>query len=693
MIYTIVFAPLIGAMIAGLAGTRFGSQILNATVSKTVTTGLLFLSAILSWMVFINIGFGDAPDKIYPLLRWMDVGDMDANWAFKVDTLTAVMLVVVNTVSALVHLYSWGYMEDDEYQPRFFAYLSLFTFAMLMLVTSDNFIQLFFGWEGVGLASYLLIGYYYKKPSANAAAIKAFVTNRVGDVGLALGIMTIFLMFGSVNFDVVFSAIESGVDTTLPFLGMEFNAVELIAFLLFIGAMGKSAQFVLHVWLPDAMEGPTPVSALIHAATMVTAGVFLVCRAYPIYELAPNTSGFITAVGAITALFAASVALVQNDIKRVIAYSTCSQLGYMFFAAGVGAYNAAMFHLFTHAFFKALLFLCAGSVIHALHHQQDMREMGGIWKKVPWTYGAMIIGTLAITGIGFPGSYTWGFAGFFSKDAIIEAAFDARGVSSAAIFAFWIGIIAALMTSFYSWRLIFMTFHGEHRGKKKYFDEAHESPWNMRLPLVLLSIGAIFAGAVFYKYFMKDFGQFWHGALPGYAGGGHADISNTLYAAAETAASDAHHGDDHGPGGLFGFLFKKVHGYPYWVLLMPLLASLSGLVVAWFMYVRGSVTDKIKTIEETGGTPLYNFLLNKWYIDELYDATVVRATRKLGDLFWKIGDVRIIDGFGPDGVARFATGAAKRVSKLQTGYLYHYAFVMLLGVAVLILVAFRGTAG
>ena len=580
MIYTIVFAPLIGAMIAGLAGTRFGSQILNATVSKTVTTGLLFLSAILSWMVFINIGFGDAPDKIYPLLRWMDVGDMDANWAFKVDTLTAVMLVVVNTVSALVHLYSWGYMEDDEYQPRFFAYLSLFTFAMLMLVTSDNFIQLFFGWEGVGLASYLLIGYYYKKPSANAAAIKAFVTNRVGDVGLALGIMTIFLMFGSVNFDVVFSAIESGVDTTLPFLGMEFNAVELIAFLLFIGAMGKSAQFVLHVWLPDAMEGPTPVSALIHAATMVTAGVFLVCRAYPIYELAPNTSDFITAVGAFTALFAASVALVQNDIKRVIAYSTCSQLGYMFFAAGVGAYNAAMFHLFTHAFFKALLFLCAGSVIHALHHQQDMREMGGIWKKVPWTYGAMIIGTLAITGIGIPGSYTWGFAGFFSKDAIIEAAYavGAAGDSSAAVFAFWMGIIAALFTSFYSWRLIFMTFHGNYRGDQHTFDHAHESPKTMLVPLGLLSVGAVFAGAFCYKHFMGDNAYgFWNYSLP-IEDKHHAQvIPDNLYAAAGTVVSDAHHGD-HGPTGPFGFLFKTFHGYPMWVLFAPLLVSALSLI-------------------------------------------------------------------------------------------------------------------
>ena len=694
MIYLlIVFAPLLGAMIAGVAGTRFGAEILNATVSKVITTGLLFFSAILSWVVFMNVGFGDSADETVQLFRWMEVGDMKANWALKIDTLTAVMLVVVNSVSALVHLYSWGYMSDDKYQPRFFAYLSLFTFAMLMLVTSDNFIQLFFGWEGVGLASYLLIGYYYKKPSANAAAIKAFVTNRVGDVGLALGIMTIFLMFGSVNFDVVFGALESGVDTTLPFLGGEFNAIELIAFLLFIGAMGKSAQFVLHVWLPDAMEGPTPVSALIHAATMVTAGVFLVCRAHPIFELAPVTSGFITAVGAFTAFFAASVALVQNDIKRVIAYSTCSQLGYMFFAAGVGAYNAAMFHLFTHAFFKALLFLCAGSIIHALHHEQDMRKMGGIWRKVPWTYGAMIIGTLAITGIGIPGTGI-GFAGFFSKDAIIEAAYSARGDSNAAIFAFWIGIIAALMTSFYSWRLIFMTFHGKFRGDQHTLDHAHESPWNMRVPLVLLSFGAIFAGAAFYKYFMKDYHGFWHGALPAVEGEHHASISNTLYAAAETTASDAHHGGDHdAPGGLFGWLFKMVHGYPFWVLLMPLLASLSGLVIAYFMYFRGSVQAKIDDIKETGGSPLYNFLLNKWYIDELYDATIVRGTRKLGDLFWKIGDVRIIDGLGPNGVAKFASGAAKRVSKLQTGYLYHYAFVMLLGVALLIMIAFRGTVG
>ncbi|RKQ71650.1 NADH dehydrogenase subunit L [Litorimonas taeanensis] len=692
MLYQIiVFAPLLGAIIAGLLGTRFGKQFLNEKFSMSLTTGLLFVSALLSWVALFKVGFGHNEAQV-DVLRWMDVGDMKANWAFKIDTLTAVMLVVVNSVSALVHLYSWGYMEDDNYKPRFFAYLSLFTFAMLMLVTSDNFIQLFFGWEGVGLASYLLIGYYYKKPSANAAAIKAFVTNRVGDVGLALGVMTIFLVFGSVEFDTVFSAIADNADRRLPFLGMEFNAMELIAALLFIGAMGKSAQFVLHVWLPDAMEGPTPVSALIHAATMVTAGVFLVCRAHPIYEVAPITSGFITAMGAFTALFAATVALVQNDIKRVIAYSTCSQLGYMFFAAGVGAYNAAMFHLFTHAFFKALLFLCAGSVIHALHHEQDMRQMGGIRKKVPWTYAAMIIGTLAITGIGIPGT-SIGFAGFFSKDAIIEAAYSGAAESNAAAFAFWIGLVAALMTSFYSWRLIFMTFHGNFRGDHHTLDHAHESPWVMRLPLVLLSLGAVFAGAIFYKYFMGNTGDFWHGALPIAAGDHHAALApEYMVAAAETHASDGHHAEPH-PGGLFGWLFAKVHGYPFWVLLLPLVMSVTGFVIAWFMYIRGSVEDKIATIEETGGGVMYRFLLNKWYIDELYDATIVKFTKFLGDKFWKIGDEKIIDGYGPNGFAKLAANTSKRLSKIQSGYLYHYAFIMLLGVAVLIVVAFRGIGG
>ena len=693
MYHVIVFAPLIGAIIAGLLGTRFGRQFLPEKGSMVFTTGLLFLSAILSWVALVKVGIGHEEADI-KVLRWMDVGLMKADWAFKIDTLTAVMLVVVNSVSALVHLYSWGYMSDDEYKPRFFSYLSLFTFAMLMLVTSNNFIQLFFGWEGVGLASYLLIGYYFKKDTANAASIKAFVTNRVGDVGLALGVMTIFLVFGSVNFDTVFNAIAENSDRRLPFLGMDFNAMELIAALLFIGAMGKSAQFVLHVWLPDAMEGPTPVSALIHAATMVTAGVFLVCRASAIYEAAPITSGFITAMGAFTALFAATVALVQNDIKRVIAYSTCSQLGYMFFAAGVGAYGAAMFHLFTHAFFKALLFLCAGSVIHALHHEQDMRKMGGIRKKVPFTYAAMIIGTLAITGVGIPAiEMKIGFAGFFSKDAIIEAAYSA-GIagSNAGSFAFWVGITAALMTSFYSWRLIFMTFHGKYRGDKHTFDHAHESPKVMLVPLALLSIGALLAGAVFYKYFMGNAGDFWHGALPSKYGADHAAIAPEYLMAAAESASDGYDSVKH--TGPFGFLFNTFHGYPRWVLFMPLLVSLSGLAVAFMMYMRGEGAAKhIRNVEETGGGPLYNFLLNKWYIDEIYDATIVKGARKLGDIFWKIGDMKLIDGLGPNGVAAFAAGAAKRLSKIQSGYLYHYAFVMLLGVAVIIALVFRTVGG
>ncbi len=689
--HIIVFAPLIGAIIAGMAGTRFLGGKLGDKPSMVITTGLLFLSAVLSWYAFIQVGVGGKDIPTVNVLRWMDVGGMKANWAFQIDTLTVVMLVVVNSVSALVHLYSWGYMSDDQYKPRFFSYLSLFTFAMLMLVTSDNFIQLFFGWEGVGLASYLLIGYYYKKPSANAAAIKAFVTNRVGDVGLALGVMTIFLVFGSVKFDTVFAAVGDKTDLMLPFLGMEFHAIELIAMLLFIGAMGKSAQFVLHVWLPDAMEGPTPVSALIHAATMVTAGVFLVCRAAPIYDLAPVTSGFITAMGAFTAFFAATVALVQNDIKRVIAYSTCSQLGYMFFAAGVGAYNAAMFHLFTHAFFKALLFLCAGSVIHAMHHEQDMRKMGGIRHKVPFTYAAMIIGTIAITGLGIPGTKI-GFAGFFSKDAIIEAAY--AGGSNAAAFAFLAGVIAALMTSFYSWRLIFMTFHGKYRGDPHTLDHAHESPLNMTIPLGLLSIGAVFAGFVFYKYFMGNAGDFWHGALPFHGGEHHGMLADgNLYAAAETAASDAHHGAVH-YSGLKGLLFNEVHGFPRWVLWAPLLASLSGLLIAVKMYMRGEGAAKhIRDVKETGGGPIYNFLLNKWYVDEIYDATIVRAVRWLGDIFWKIGDMKIIDGFGPNGVAAFAAGTAKRLSKVQSGYLYHYAFIMLVGVAGIIALVFASVGG
>ena len=691
--HVIIFAPLIGALIAGTAGTKFGRNILNEKLCMVLTTSILFTSAALSWVSLVKVGINHEAVDI-KVLRWIDVGNFKADWAFKIDTLTAVMLVVVNSVSALVHLYSWGYMSDDNYKPRFFSYLSLFTFAMLMLVTSNNFIQLFFGWEGVGLASYLLIGYYFKKDTANAASIKAFVTNRVGDVGLALGVMTVFLVFGSVNFDTVFSSILENSDRKLSFLSFEINALELIAALLFIGAMGKSAQFLLHVWLPDAMEGPTPVSALIHAATMVTAGVFLICRASAIYDAAPITSGFITAIGAFTAFFAASVALVQNDIKRVIAYSTCSQLGYMFFAAGVGAYNAAMFHLFTHAFFKALLFLCAGSVIHAMHHEQDMRKMGGIWKKVPFTYIAMIIGTLAITGIGIPGTKI-GFAGFFSKDAIIEAAYTAGaiGASNSATFAFWIGIIAAFMTAFYSWRLIFMTFNGNYRGDQKTYDNAHESPLNMLVPLGLLSVGAIIAGVLFYSKFMGNYGDFWNGSLVIDHSDHHASMSiENLYAAAEVSVLNGVEATKH--SGIFGWMFNLVHGYPFWVLLLPLLVSISGFSLAFLMYMRGVGASKhISDIEDNGGSPLYNFLLNKWYIDEIYEIIFIKWVRKMGDIFWKIGDQKIIDGFGPNGISSAVSRTSKRLSKLQSGYLYHYAFFMFLGVALIVIMVFSKVGG
>jgi len=605
MLYqSILFAPLLGALIAGLLGAKIGDKL-----SQIVTTAFLILSAILSWVALFKVGFGHEATHV-DIFRWFDVGDFKANWALKIDTLTAVMLVVVTSVSALVHVYSWGYMKGDDGIARFFSYLSYFTFAMLVLVTSDNFIQLFFGWEGVGVASYLLIGFWYKKPSANAAAIKAFVTNRVGDVGLALGIMTIFLVFGTVNFDDVFAHVHDKKDLVLPFLGMEFNAIELIAFLLFIGAMGKSAQFVLHVWLPDAMEGPTPVSALIHAATMVTAGVFLVCRAYPIYEAAPVVSALITVVGAFTALFAATVGLVQNDIKRVIAYSTCSQLGYMFFAAGVGAYNAAMFHLFTHAFFKALLFLCAGSVIHALHHEQDMRKMGGTFKLIPVTYFLMIIGTLALTGVGIPG--LGGFAGFYSKDAIIEAAYAAGvgGHSASAVFAFWVGLIAAAMTSFYSWRLIFMTFHGRYRGEPDVLKHAHESPLNMLVPLILLAIGAVFAGAFFYAKFMGvDMAAFWAGALPSGADGAHgaaavADAHGT--ADSHGAAVDTHAAekDSHGGGH---------HDFPTWVLWAPFMVTLFGFLVAVFMYLRKGATQRLIDSSSTSGI-LMSYTMRRLYV-------------------------------------------------------------------------------
>lgn len=703
---TIVFGPLIGAIIAGLLGRRIGEK-----PSMVITTGLLMLSAVLSWVALTRVGFGHTATDI-TLLRWFDVGGMQADWALKIDTLTAVMMVVITSVSALVHLYSWGYMSEDDSKARFFAYLSLFTFAMLMLVTSDNFIQLFFGWEGVGLASYLLIGFWYKKPTANAAAIKAFVTNRVGDVGLALGVMTVFVVFGSVKFDTVFAQVADKQDMVLPFLGMEFGAIELIAFLLFIGAMGKSAQFFLHVWLPDAMEGPTPVSALIHAATMVTAGVFLVCRAYPIYEAAPMTSGFITIVGAVTALFAATVALVQNDIKRVIAYSTCSQLGYMFFAAGLGLYSAAMFHLFTHAFFKALLFLCAGSVIHAMHHEQDMRKMGGIFKLIPMTWILMIIGTLAITGVGIPGTKI-GFAGFFSKDVIIEGAYAAAngGMYSPAVIAFTLGLVAALFTSFYSWRLIFLTFHGKTRADHHTLEHAHESPPVMMVPLIALAVGAVFAGAVFYKPFVGDAKKasaFWSASLPvenAYLTGDlppglaalevHQDAETGEYSAevkADDHGSDEGHGDDYAKDG-HGEGYGDDHGdghheFPKWVIWAPFFAMLAGFIGAWLTYMRGDGAQRRVDGSYEGGGVLYKFLLNKWYFDEIYDFIFVRGLRRLGDVFWKFGDQKIIDGFGPNGFAAFAAGAGRRLSKLQSGFLFHYALIMLLGVALIVAAVF-----
>jgi NADH-quinone oxidoreductase subunit L len=705
----IVFGPLLASIIAGLFQRFIGDR-----AAMTLTTGLLILSAVLSAWVFYDVIFAENIRTI-PLATWMQIGDFSATWSLRLDALSAVMLVVVTFVSSLVHVYSWGYMSDDPHRARFFSYLSLFTFAMLMLVTADDFLQLFFGWEGVGLASYLLIGFWYKKKSANDAAIKAFVTNRVGDFGFALGIMAVFAVFGSISFDSVFNDVEGMASLTWNFLGFEYNAIELIAFLLFIGAMGKSAQFFLHVWLPDAMEGPTPVSALIHAATMVTAGVFLVCRCFPIYEAAPNASAFVTVIGATTALFAATVGLAQNDIKRVIAYSTCSQLGYMFFAAGLGLYSAAMFHLFTHAFFKALLFLGAGSVIHGLHHEQDMRKMGGVFTYLPFTAILMYIGTLALTGVGLP-IIGWGFAGFFSKDMIIEEAFmmGEEGVPFGML-AFWVGVIAAGLTSFYSWRLIFMTFHGKFRGEKEVIDHAHESPPVMMIPLILLAVGAVFAGAAFKDQFVgRHAFTFWEDSLPAgpYAEGNygdyyaqsqaseilddHSELESQSYEAAvdagdaEAPSEAAGYADDHGAEGDHGEGDHGGHHPPTWVLFTPLAVTILGFILAWIFYVRFAGFGARLASREG---PLHSFLLNKWYFDELYNAVFVRGARALGDIFWKVGDGRIIDGFGPNGFAASALAAARRLSKAQSGYLYHYAFVMLIGVVALTLWAMAGAGG
>ncbi len=693
----ILFAPLIGALICG-----FGWRIIGEKPAQWTATGLLFLAAFLSWIVFL--GF-DGETRQIQILRFIESGSLSTDWAIRLDRLTAIMLIVITTVSALVHLYSFGYMAHDDnfrdgesYRPRFFAYLSFFTFAMLSLVTADNLVQMFFGWEGVGVASYLLIGFYFRKPSANAAAIKAFVVNRVGDFGFALGIFALFYLTDSIDFDIVFAAGPELAETQLRFLWADWNAANLIAFLLFVGAMGKSAQLILHTWLPDAMEGPTPVSALIHAATMVTAGVFLVCRMSPIMEFAPGATTFIVILGAATAFFAATVGLVQNDIKRVIAYSTCSQLGYMFVAAGVGVYSAAMFHLFTHAFFKAMLFLGAGSVIHAMHHEQDMRNYGGLRKKIPYTFWAMMIGTLAITGVGIPLTYI-GFAGFLSKDAIIESAWGAH--TGAGTFAFWALVVAAMFTSFYSWRLMFMTFYGEARGSKHTHDHAHESPKTMLVPLGVLGLGAIFAGMVWFGDFFGDHDEVnaFYGVPVHAAEGEHAQATALFGAAlAATESKDGEaegkgHDDAHaaapgwqpGMGAIYthpdNHVMDAAHHAPKWVKVSPFIAMLIGFLVAYQFYIRRP--DWPAKLAENQ-RPLYLFLLNKWYFDEIYDAIFVRSARWLGDTLWRRGDGNVIDG-GLNGLAMGIVPFLTRLSaRAQSGYLFHYVFAMVLGIAILV---------
>ena len=679
MVQAIVFLPLLGAILAGLVAL-FGAHARNPSgdevehhdhghgqthaasahddhghdahghddhhvseppaqgsrAAELITTGLLFVSAALSWVTLVDVGFMHHDYRI-TLLPWINSGDLQVAWTLRVDTLTAVMLVVVNTVSSLVHLYSIGYMDEDPNRPRFFGYLSLFTFAMLMLVTADNLVQLFFGWEGVGLASYLLIGFWYQKPSANAAAIKAFVVNRVGDFGFALGIFAVYMLLKTTDFETIFAGAPGLQGKTIDFFGWHADALTLICLLLFMGAMGKSAQFLLHTWLPDAMEGPTPVSALIHAATMVTAGVFMVARLSPLFELAPTAQAVVMFFGATTAFFAATIGLVQNDIKRIVAYSTCSQLGYMFVAMGAGAYSVGMFHLFTHAFFKALLFLGSGSVIYAMHHEQDIRNMGGLWRKIPYTFAMMTIGTLALTG--FPL-----FAGYFSKDAIIESAYVAHNPFSA--YAFTLTVAAAGLTSFYSWRLVWKTFFGEPHDRHHY-EAAHEAPLWMLVPLGVLAAGSILAGFPFKEMF---------------AGNGVAEFFR------ESLKMHPH-------------IIEEMHHVPAGVKWAPFVMMVLGFLVSWLFYIRRPYLP----VELAQQQPmLYQFLLNKWYFDELYDFIFVRPAKWLGYTLWKKGDGFIIDGFGPDGVSARVLDVTRNVVKVQTGYLYHYAFAMLIGVAGLI---------
>jgi NADH-quinone oxidoreductase subunit L len=670
MYQAIVFLPIIGALISGLFGSKLfremgsDAEVYGAHHGRGedthgghddhghddhghhgdydgpawpmyLATALLIVSGVLSWIVFI--GFLNEPhaEKV-EVLRWVSSGALTANWTLRIDTLTAVMLVVVTPVSALVHVYSLGYMGHDPHQPRFFSFLSLFTFAMLMLVTSDNLLQMFFGWEGVGLASYLLIGFWYERPSANAAAIKAFVVNRVGDFGFALGIFGCFYIFNSIELDTIFGAAAGQAGKTIHFLSWDFDVLTTLCLLLFMGAMGKSAQFLLHTWLPDAMEGPTPVSALIHAATMVTAGVFMVARLSPLFELAPYAKDVVTIVGAITAFFAASVGLVQNDIKRVIAYSTCSQLGYMFVALGVGAYGAGIFHLFTHAFFKALLFLGSGSVIHAMSGEQDMRKMGGLFPMIKLTWLMMVIGNLALTGFPFT-------AGYYSKDAIIEASYLTSN------FAFTLLVVAAFFTSFYSWRLAFMTFHGPSRADGETLSHVHESPAVMMVPLYALAAGAVAAGFIFKDYFIGHrLTEFWAGSLA------NGPVLEDM---------------------------EKAGAIPALVAWSPFVVMVLGFALAFLFYIRDTTLPvKLAAMHE----PLYKFLLNKWYFDEIYDFMLVRPAMWLGRTLWKKGDGFLIDGFGPDGVSARVVDVTRGVVRLQTGYVYHYAFAMMIGLAALI---------
>ena len=631
MEYTIIFLPLAGAIISGFFGKYIGER-----NSEVVTSLFVSVSAILSIVIFYNVTVLDYSNNLV-ISSWISSGSLNVNWSISIDALSAVMLVVVTMISALVHIYSIGYMSHDPHKPRFMSYLSLFTFAMLTLVTSDNFLQLFFGWEGVGLCSYFLIGFWFKKESANAAAIKAFVVNRVGDLGFALGIFLVFYLFGTLNYNEVFQLIPETLEKELIFLGIHINAINLVCILLFIGAMGKSAQIFLHTWLPDAMEGPTPVSALIHAATMVTAGVFLVVRCSPIYEYSELALNFITIIGMSTALITATIALVQNDIKKIIAYSTCSQLGYMFFATGVGAYNVAMFHLFTHAFFKALLFLGSGSVIHSFKNEQDIRQMGGVWKKLPYTWILMIIGTLALTGFPF-------LSGFYSKDAIIEFAY-LRG-NTTGYYAAGIGIFTAFLTSIYSWRLIFKTFHGKYNNQKLKKDSMHESPMVMILPLVILAIGAISSGYLFKELFIghESSYSFWKNSIK------FLEPLNTNHP-------------------------------PTWLMLLTPILVVSSIPIAHYLFIKN------KTILEElikSNKPLYKFLLNKWYFDELYNLIFVKFSKNIGLFFWKKIDVGIIDRFGPDGVSGLIKNLSIRAVKFQSGLIYQYAFVMLLAFAILL---------